>query len=152
MKEDFKNPNSYMYGLREEAKENRAKGSVSNYDPTKGEIEAGEILNKVNSNELLKNDTSYKMSVNSIKKDVFEGKVTTSEVNNQIIKKKNDLNINRLKFKQQTGGVLTAEEKRMIEEHNRQFNQAQIDFINSENERKNKKKGLRNGKIRGIVT
>ena len=140
MKEDFKNPNSYMYGLREEAKENRAKGSVSNYDPTKGEIEAGEISNKVNSNELLKNDTSYKMSVNSIKKGVFEGKVITSEVNNQIRKTKNDLNIKRLCFKQKSDAVLTDEEKIMLEQNNIQNSQAQIDFRNSENERKNKKK------------
>ena len=153
MKEDFKKPNSYMYGLREKAKENRAKGSIPNYAPTKGEIEVDKTLNKVNSNELSKNNTSYKMSVDSIEECILDSKVTTSEVNNQIRKTKNDLNIKRLKFEQQIGGgVLTDKEKRMIEEHNRQFNQAQIDFINSENERKNKKKGLRNGKIRGIVT
>lgn len=42
MKKDLKDENSYMYELKQKARENRAKGDIPSYPPTQAEIEAEE--------------------------------------------------------------------------------------------------------------
>ena len=42
MNEDFKDENSYMYDLRQRARDNRKNGTIPSYPPTPAEIDASD--------------------------------------------------------------------------------------------------------------
>lgn len=76
------------------------------------------------------------LGMKAIKKDIFESKVSESEAKQQE-KEIADLKyIKRLMFTQRTGGTLTDEQKRLIEEHNRQTNEVQVGFRNQQDKKK----------------
>ncbi len=77
-----------------------------------------------------------KMSGQSLKNDISRSKITTSETQQQTKAMDDALKINRLRFIQKCGVVLTDEQKALIEKHTRQTNEAQVRFRNQQDQKK----------------
>ncbi len=117
MMADFRDENSYMYELRQRAKDNRANGTVPSYPLTQAEIYASK------SNEI---------QIDNIKDSILQSKVTTSEIQQQVKAMEEDFKIRKLMSKQRKGVALTEEEKILVEQYIRQTNEAQTRFKNQQ--------------------
>lgn len=150
MKEDFKDENSYMYELRQRAKDTRANGTIPSYPPTQAEIDASDNspstigqglkqemgTSKEKSEELKAQTSSNKIQISNVIDTISQSKVTTSETQQQTKAMDDTLKIKRLMYKQRSGAVLTDEEKNLIEQHIRQTNEAQVRFRNQQVQKK----------------
>lgn len=150
MKTDFKDENSYMYELRQRARNNRANETLPSYPPTLAEIDASDFpsstikqvireepeASKEKAEELKVQASSPKIQIGNVIDTISRGKVTTSEIQQQMKTMDDTLRIKRLMYKQKSGAVLTDEEKTLIEQHIRQTNEAQVRFRNQQDPNK----------------
>lgn len=150
MKADFKDENSYMYELRQRARNNRANETLPSYPPTPAEIDASDSpsstikqvireepeASKEKAKELKVQASSPKIQIGNVIDTISRGKVTTSEIQQQMKTMDDTLRIKRLMYKQKSGAVLTDEEKTLIEQHIRQTNEAQVRFRNQQDPNK----------------
>lgn len=137
---DFKDENSYMYDLRQRARDNRANGTIPSYPPTPAEIEASDspaLEIKPDGMEQQKG-----LSIGDVKSSISKGKVTTQETQSATQDMKKLMEIKRLQVMQRTGQALTTEQKMLLEEHIRQTQQAQIQFQQRQSNKKQKGNGL----------
>lgn len=81
-----------------------------------------------------------KIKGSSMLADISKAKVTTSETKKTTQEIADVQKINKLRFKRQTGGILTPEEETLLAETNRQFTETQIRYQNQR--RQNKNNGL----------
>lgn len=81
-----------------------------------------------------------KIKGSSMLADISKAKVTTSETKKTTQEIADVQKINKLRFKRQTGGILTPEEETLLAEANRQFTETQIRYQNQR--RQNKNNGL----------
>lgn len=81
-----------------------------------------------------------KIKGSSMLADISKAKVTTSETKKTTQEIADVQKITKLRFKQQTGGILTPEEEALLAEANRQFTETQIRYQNQR--RQNKNNGL----------
>lgn len=77
MQADFKVENSYMYDLRQRARNNRANGNRPSYPPTPAEIYASDSPTPEIQQGTIKQ--SKGISIGDVKSSISEGKVTTQE-------------------------------------------------------------------------
>ena len=136
MQADFKDENSYMYDLRQRARNNRANGNIPSYPPTPAEIYATD-----NPTPEIQQDTmeqSKNISINNVKSSISKGKVTTQETQSATQDMKKLMEIKRLQIMQRTGQTLTPEQKQLLDEHIRQTNEAQVRFRNQQDQKKSK--------------
>jgi len=141
MKEDFKDEDSYMYDLRQRARENRANGNTPSYPPTPAELDA------LDSHEApeIQQDSIPKpnnIPIGDVKATISKGKVTTQETQSATQDMKKKMEIKRLQVMQRTGQALTPEQKMLLDEHIRQTQQAQIQFQQGQDSKKRKGQGL----------
>lgn len=73
---------------------------------------------------------------------ILHGKVLNSEAQHQTKDTDKTIKIRRLQFKQENGQALTPEEKRLLDEHIRQTNEAQVRFRNQQDQKKSKELSL----------
>ena len=131
MKSDLQDENSYMFELREKAKSNREGGNLPSYPPTPAELEALDTPSSafyqgqkqdmgVSQAQAEKIDKEKKLEGEAIISAVKQKKITTSETqkSTHVIADINE--IKRLQFKRQSGGQLTEEEQRKVEEYEKQ--------------------------------
>ena len=131
MKSDLQDENSYMFVLREKAKSNREGGNLPSYQPTPAELEALDTPSSafyqgqkqdmgVSQAQAEKIDKEKKLEGEAIISAVKQKKITTSETqkSTHVIADINE--IKRLQFKRQSGGQLTEEEQRKVEEYEKQ--------------------------------
>ena len=140
MKEDFKDENSYMYDLRQRARDNRANGTIPSYPPTPAEIDASDSPApefKQDDMEQLKG-----LSIGDVKSSISKGKVTAQETQSATQDMNKLMEIKRLQVMQRTGQTLTPEQKLLLDEHIRQTQQAQIQFKQRQGNKKQRGKGL----------
>lgn len=136
MQADFKDENSYMYDLRQRARNNRANGNIPSYPPTPAEIYATD-----NPTPEIQQDTmeqSKNISISNVKSSISKGKVTTQETQSATQDMKKLMEIKRLQIMQRTGQTLTPEQKQLLDEHIRQTNEAQVRFRNQQDQKKSK--------------
>ena len=76
--------------------------------------------------------------IGDVKSSISKGKVTIQENQSTTQDMKNLMEIKRLQVMQKTGQALTPEQKRLLDEHIRQTNEAQVRFRNQQNQKKNK--------------
>lgn len=137
---DFKDENSYMYDLRQRARDNRANGTIPSYPPTPAEIEASDspaLEIKPDGMEQQKG-----LSIGDVKSSISKGKVTTQETQSATQDMKKLMEIKRLQVMQRTGQALTPEQKMLLDEHIRQTQQVQIQFQQRQGNKKQKGNGL----------
>lgn len=140
MKDDFKDENSYMYDLRQRARDNRANGTIPSYPPTLAEIDASDSPAPEIQQDTMEQSTG--ISIGDVKTSVSKGKVTTQETQNATQDMKKLMEIKRLQVMQRTGQALTPEQKLLLDEHIRQTQQAQIQFQQGQDNKKRKDNGL----------
>lgn len=136
MQADFKDENSYMYDLRQRARNNRANGNIPSYPPTPAEIYATD-----NPTPEIQQDTmeqSKNISISNVKSSISKGKVTTQETQSATQDMKKLMEIKRLQIMQRTGQTLTPEQKQLLDEYIRQTNEAQVRFRNQQDQKKSK--------------
>lgn len=140
MREDFKDENSYMYELRQRAKDNRANGTIPSYPPTPAEIDASDSPAPEIQQGTMKQ--SKGISIGDVKATISKGKITTQETQNvtQDIKKMKE--IKKIQDMQKTGQALTPEQKLLLDEHIRQTQQAQIQFQQRQAKKNSKENGI----------
>lgn len=134
MKADFKDENSYMYNLRQRARNNRANGNTPSYPPTPAEINASDSLTPEIQQDTI--EQSKGISISNVKSSISKGKVTTQEIQSATQDIKKLMEIKRLQIIQRTGQTLTPEQKQLLDEHIRQTNEAQVRFRNQQNQKK----------------
>lgn len=134
MKADFKDENSYMYDLRQRARNNRANGNTPSYPPTPAEINASDSLTPEIQQDTI--EQSKGISISNVKSSISKGKVTTQETQSATQDIKKLMEIKRLQIVQRTGQTLTPEQKQLLDEHIRQTNEAQVRFRNQQNQKK----------------
>ena len=134
MKADFKDENSYMYDLRQRARNNRANGNTPSYPPTPAEINASDSLTPEIQQDTI--EQSKGISISNVKSSISKGKVTTQETQSATQDIKKLMEIKRLQIIQRTGQTLTPEQKQLLDEHIRQTNEAQVRFRNQQNQKK----------------
>lgn len=134
MKADFKDENSYMYDLRQRARNNRANGNTPSYPPTPAEINASDSLTPEIQQDTI--EQSKGISISNVKSSISKGKVTTQEIQSATQDIKKLMEIKRLQIIQRTGQTLTPEQKQLLDEHIRQTNEAQVRFRNQQNQKK----------------
>lgn len=78
------------------------------------------------------------ISIGDVKSSISKGKVTTQENQSATQDMKKLMEIKRLQVMQKTGQALTPEQKRLLDEHIRQTNEAQVRFRNQQNQKKSK--------------
>ncbi len=78
------------------------------------------------------------ISIGDVKSSISKGKVTTQESQSATQDMKKLMEIKRLQVMQKTGQALTPEQKRLLDEHIRQTNEAQVRFRNQQNQKKSK--------------
>lgn len=136
MQADLKDENSYMYDLRQRARNNRANENIPSYPPTSAEIDASD-----NPTPEIQQDTmeqSKNISISNVKSSISKGKVTTQETQSATQDMKKLMEIKRLQIMQRTGQTLTPEQKQLLDEHIRQTNEAQVRFRNQQDQKKSK--------------
>lgn len=136
MKADFKDENSYMYDLRQRARNNRANGNTPSYPPTPAEINASDSLTPEIQQDTI--EQSKGISISNVKSSISKGKVTTQETQSATQDIKKLMEIKRLQIIQRTGQTLTPEQKQLLDEHIRQTNEAQARFRNQQDQKKSK--------------
>lgn len=134
MKADFKDENSYMYDLRQRARNNRANGNTPSYPPTPAEINASDSLTPEIQQDTI--EQSKGISISNVKSSISKEKVTTQEIQSATQDIKKLMEIKRLQIIQRTGQTLTPEQKQLLDEHIRQTNEAQVRFRNQQNQKK----------------
>lgn len=134
MKADFKDENSYMYDLRQRARNNRANGNTPSYPPTPAEINASDSLTPEIQQDTI--EQSKGISISNVKSSISKGKVTTQETQSATQDIKKLMEIKRLQIIQRTGQTLIPEQKQLLDEHIRQTNEAQVRFRNQQNQKK----------------
>ena len=134
MQADFKDENSYMYDLRQRARNNRANGNTPSYPPTPAEINASDSLTPEIQQDTI--EQSKGISISNVKSSISKGKVTTQETQSATQDIKKLMEIKRLQIVQRTGQTLTPEQKQLLDEHIRQTNEAQVRFRNQQNQKK----------------
>ena len=82
------------------------------------------------------------LTLRDITAKILQGKVLDSEAQHQTKDIDEAIKIRRLKFKQKMGQALTPEEKRLLDEHIRQTNEAQVRFRNQQDQKKSKGQSL----------
>ena len=136
MKADFKDENSYMYELRQRAKDNRVNGTIPSYPPTPAEIEASDSPAQEIKQDGM--EQSKGISIGNVKSSISKSKVTTQETQNAMQDMKKLMEIKRLQIMQRTGQTLTPEQKQLLDEHIRQTNEAQVRFKSQQDQKKSK--------------
>lgn len=134
MRADFKDENSYMYELRQRAKDNRENGNIPTYPPTPAEMEASNSPAIEIQQDTMKQ--SKVISIGDVKASISKGKVTTQETQSATQDMKKLMEIKRLQVMQRTGQTLTPEQKQLLDEHIRQTNEAQVRFRKQQNQKK----------------
>ncbi|CCY71387.1 unknown [Clostridium sp. CAG:921] len=113
MWEDFKDKNSYMYDLRQRARDNRANGTIPSYPPTPAETEASDSP----APEIKQDGTEQqkRLSIGNVKSSISKGMVTMQEAQSATQDIKKLMEIKRLQVMQRTGQALTPEQKRLLD-------------------------------------
>ena len=137
---DFKDENSYMYDLRQRARDNRANGTIPSYPPTPAEIEASDSPALETKSDGMEQQKG--LSIGDVKSSISKGKVTTHETQSATQDMKKLMEIKRLQVMQRTGQALTPEQKMLLDEHIRQTQQVQIQFQQRQGNKKQKGNGL----------
>ena len=137
---DFKDENSYMYDLRQRARDNRTNGTMPSYPPTPAEIEASDSPAPEIQQDGMEQQKG--LSIGDVKSSISKGKVTTQETQRATQDMKKLMGIKRLQVMQRTGQALTPEQRLLLDEHIRQKQQAQIQFQQRQDNRKRKGNGL----------
>ena len=134
MQADLKDENSYMYDLRQRARNNRANGNIPSYPPTPAEIDASDS----HTPEIQQTTIAQSkcISISNVKSSISKGKVTTQEIQSATQDMKKLMEIKRLQIMQRTGQTLTPEQKQLLDEHIRQTNEAQVRFRNQQDKKK----------------
>lgn len=136
MQADLKDENSYMYDLRQRARNNRANENIPSYPPTPAEIDASD--NPIPEIQQDTMEQSKNISISNVKSSISKGKVTTQETQSATQDMKKLMEIKRLQIMQRTGQTLTPEQKQLLDEHIRQTNEAQVRFRNQQDQKKSK--------------
>ena len=149
MKEDFKDENSYMYELRQKAKDNRANGTIPSYPPTQAETDSSDsplltieqdVKQEIGTSNAKSEETSSnKIQISSVIDTILQSKITTSETQQQTKAMDDILRVKKLMFNQKCGAVLTDEQKALIEQHTRQTNEVQVRFRNQQDKKNNER-------------
>ena len=106
MQADFKDENSYMYDLRQRARNNRANGNRPSYPPTPTEIYASDSPTP----EIQQGTTkqSKGISIGDVKSSISKGKVTTQESQSATQDMKKLMEIKRLQVMQKNRSSLNS--------------------------------------------
>ena len=109
MQADFKDENSYMYDLRQRARNNRANGNRPSYPPTPAEIYASDSPTPENQQGTI--EQSKGISISNVKSSISEGKVTTQESQSATQDLKRLMEIKGLQVMQKNRSCLNSKTK-----------------------------------------
>lgn len=109
MQADFKDENSYMYDLRQRARNNRANGNRPSYPPTPAEIYASDSPTPEIQQGTIKQ--SKGISIGDVKSSISEGKVTTQESQSATQDMKRLMEIKGLQVMQKNRSSLNSKTK-----------------------------------------
>lgn len=120
---DLNDKDSYMFELKQKAKENRERGQIPQYPPTQAEIEAADVppttLAQGQKQEMGTSQAQEEKELKGAEVVVAikEEKIIESETQKKMYTIDEINEIKRLKFRQQTGQKLTEDEERRIQEY-----------------------------------
>lgn len=109
MQADFKDENSYMYDLRQRARNNRANGNRPSYPPTPAEIYASDSPTPEIQQGTI--EQSKGISISNVKSSISEGKVTTQESQSATQDMKRLMEIKGLQVMQKNRSCLNSKTK-----------------------------------------
>jgi hypothetical protein len=122
MHEDLKDQNSYIYEMRQRARENRANGTIPSYPKTQTEIDAEDtpIINE----KKLEPGKVRKLPMNNVKNTISQSQVTMSEMQNQTNNMGSIFHAKALQFKKMSGKTLSTDEQLLLNQQNMRRKQA----------------------------